>query len=427
MKNLFQVLMLLSMTTLMSSCLKDSCERTTRYTYYTPVYLMAEDVRSGVAVTSPQALKQPGKIYYYDHYLFINDFKRGIHVFDNSDASNPVALAFVNVPGNMDMAVYDGKLYADSYMDMVIFDLAQPSAPTLIGREKDVFNDFQFVQDYGYLVEYKKDTAVEKGDCYNYGAYYKGNGGYYCGDYVCGFGAEVLNITYSTQNSNTSITSGVGGSMSRFTVSGSHLFTLEPSMLKSWSLTDAANPVKMKETYMSWNAETLFPYGDKLFVGTSSGMKIMSIADPNNPTSVSDFEHASACDPVYVSGNTAYITLRDGTTCQGFANQLDVVDITDLSHPSLIKSFGMHHPMGLSVRDEQLFLCEDDAGVKVFDASDKTQIGNRLLSTFGGLQAYDVIALPGSDIVLVVGRDGLHQFKATDGVLHELSVIPVTK
>jgi hypothetical protein len=131
---------------------------------------------------------------------------------------------------------------------------------------------------------------------------------------------------------------------------------------------------------------------------------------------------------VIVSGNTAYVTLRNGSTCQGFVNQLDVVDVSNLSNPSLIRSYDMQNPHGLSVVDQTLYLCEGEFGLKTFDVSDPRKIGERLLDHVTGFAAYDVIVLPPGDHVMVVGQHGLYQFDATDrSDLKQLSIISIER
>lgn len=85
---------------------------------YAPVY-QAESVSTPVTLTSPRSILNPGKIYIYGEYLLVNEINEGIHVFDNSDAAAPEAIGFLDLPGNTDMAIKDGLLYAD-YMGYLV-------------------------------------------------------------------------------------------------------------------------------------------------------------------------------------------------------------------------------------------------------------------------------------------------------------------
>ncbi len=70
-------------------------------------------------------IKNAGKIYLYQNYLFVNDRFKGTHVFDNSDPSMPKHIAYFRVMGNQDIAIQNNILYLDSYTDIVAIDLYQ--------------------------------------------------------------------------------------------------------------------------------------------------------------------------------------------------------------------------------------------------------------------------------------------------------------
>ena len=37
-----------------------------------------------------------------------------VHMYDNSDPSNPVNIGYIAIPGNVDIAIKDGHMYADN-------------------------------------------------------------------------------------------------------------------------------------------------------------------------------------------------------------------------------------------------------------------------------------------------------------------------
>jgi hypothetical protein len=215
--------------------------------------------------------------------------------------------------------------------------------------------------------------------------------------------------------------------MARVTLAKDYLYTLDLAQMHVFDLAESC-PVKGNSVEVRWGIETLFPYGDYLFIGSNNGMLIYDNTNPANPSYLSEFVHAQSCDPVFVSDDVAYVTLRDGNTCQNFINQLDVLDVSDIRNPTLIKTYPMQHPHGLSVLDETLYLCEGQFGLKVFDVADKTTVSSHLLSRVNGVHAFDVIALPYSNVVMVIGEDGLYQYDATDkNNLVELSKIGISR
>lgn len=353
-------------------------------------------------LTKPAKVLRTGKIYIYKNFLFINEVRKGIHIFENSDPSKPVNLAFLKVPGNVDMAISNDILYADSYVDLLAFDISSISSIKQVKRLKDVF--MQFYANHGaqkYVVTYK-DTLVNKGT--------------YAKD------AVFLNAaSYGGSGS-----SGQGGSMARFTLLNDHLYTVGHTDLSLFNTKTAANPTFVKSINLGWGVETIFPYENKLFIGTNTGMHIFNAADAANPVKLSTYSHVFACDPVVVQGKYAYVTLRTGTACRMGSNQLEVVDIEDPTKPKQVSVFPMKNPHGLSVSGNNLFLCEGDFGIKSFNITNKNKIGDNLLQHLKDIKSFDVIAGPKS--LIVTGKDGVYQFNYTNAAnLRQLSKIKLQR
>lgn len=421
----FYVLFLVSL--LATGCEQDQCTRTEEYIAYEPVYKRIDEMRIPAKYVGSQNLTSPGKIFYYKGYLLINEMHKGIHVIDNRNPEAPQNVGFIEVPGNLDMAVNNNILYADSYLDLVSIDISNPVSPVEVNRVQDVFQSFySFDDQLGYLVEYVPTDISRTIDCSNanWGDPMFFQGGVLMaesGTFNSGFGGD------RDISANSSISTSVvsGGSMARFTVADNYLYTIDGAEIKVFDVEQALPALKNQVT-LQWGIETLFPLAGTLFIGSNSGLIIYDISNPELPVYQSTFNHATACDPVVVQGTTAYVTLRDGNECLGFANQLDVVDVSNLNNPSLIKSYPMQNPHGLSVLDETLYLCEGAFGLKTFDIQNSNQISQNLLDHETGFFAYDVIVLPPGDHVMVVGQNGLYQFDASDrSNLKQLSVITI--
>ncbi len=421
--SLLSLMLLVSAALFIGGCEQDKCTRTQEYTAFEPVYKRIDEMRMPVTYGSPKALTAPGKIFYYKGYLLINEMNEGIHVIDNTNPSNPVNLGFINIPGNLDMAVHNDILYADSYLDLVAIDLTQPQAPVEVNRVQDVFQNFYAYSDQiGYLVEYKQTQVKQTIDCSNSNW---GNPIWFEGEFVMTADASFGGQFNPTTSSNINSSVVTGGSFARFTAADKYLYTIDGAEVKVFNV-EQALPVLRNEVTMQWGIETLFPMAGNLFIGSNNGMLIYDISNPAQPEYRSTFAHATACDPVVVNGTTAYVTLRNGNNCQGFVNQLDVIDVSNLDNPNLIRTYPMDNPHGLSVVGETLYLCEGQFGFKTFDASDPKKIGERLQEHLSGFEAYDVIVLPPGDHVMVVGKDGIYQFDATDRTdLKQLSVISI--
>lgn len=86
---------------------------------YEPVYTSRAIMESSVGVKSVQGIKESGKIYIKGDLLFINDVRKGFHVYDNSDPSSPTALHFIEVLGATDLSVRNNMLYINQATDLI--------------------------------------------------------------------------------------------------------------------------------------------------------------------------------------------------------------------------------------------------------------------------------------------------------------------
>ena len=145
---------------------EDKCEEFRSYVDYVPIYETTEELRSQVAFVEPTEINLPGKIYLLGQYLFINEVGNGIHVIDNEDPERPTPIGFINIPGNYDMAGKGQFLYADSYVDLVVFDVSDINNIREVNRVGGVFdnyyNTFGFLDaSAGILVEYEERLVEE--------------------------------------------------------------------------------------------------------------------------------------------------------------------------------------------------------------------------------------------------------------------------
>lgn len=424
--------LLLSTALLFNGCLKDKCNNSATFTEWTPIYVTDADFRPEPKLQAARPLKNPGKIYFYANYMLINEEKEGIHIIDNSNIQSPQNIGFINIAGNVDMAIKGDILYADSYMDLLAIDISNISLPRLVKRTQDVFQG-RFWRDpqRGWLVGYKSELVTKGLDC-NDPRLSGGSTWFREGDRIFSALADASSSKSSFPTSATpssgAAPAGTGGSMARFTLISDYLYIINNSQVQIYTVKKLDNPTLSTTVNVAWNIETLFPFGDKLFIGSTTGMFIYDVSNPLKPVQFSHFAHARMCDPVVAEGSTAYITLRNGTTCQGFNNQLEIVDIKNLRAPKLIKIYPMKNPRGLSVLDNMLYLCDD--GFKIYDVTNAHEVDKNLKAHIAGFDTYDVIAYNNGKqkVAMVIGKDGFYQFDVTNAsVPKELSKIPVVK
>jgi hypothetical protein len=380
----------------------------------------------------PQPLKAIGKIYVKENILFINEPGEGIHIIDNTNPSEPVAKSFLKIPGNFDLSVKGNSLYADSYSDLVVFDLSDMQAVHQVKRLENAFfsnrypNDFYVDPARGLVTGWIEKEAMEvsQSDCSASNIQPM----VYLSEGIAVQDAGSFNAAFNFKSSASAPGNGsgpgAGGSMARFTISGNYLYALDAGYLQPFDISNTADPVSKEKSYVSWDIETIFPYSSNLFVGSSSGMHILDLSNPAAPTKISTYEHIRSCDPVVVDENYAYVTLRSGTECQGFTNQLEVIDIEDVFNPQLLSTYQMTNPHGLGIDNNTLFVCDGAAGLKVFDAKDVNAIDENLLAHYSDVDAFDVIPL--GNVLVMIGADGLFQYDYSDPAnIKLLSHLPV--
>ena len=212
---------------------------------------------------------------------------------------------------------------------------------------------------------------------------------------------------------------GKGGSMARFATSGDYLYTVDNETLNLFDVSSPKDPQEKGKVNLTFGVETIFPFEDKLFIGTQTGMHILSIENPAEPRHISTYEHVVSCDPVVTDGRYAYITLRSGSPCRQAINQLQIVSLEDITKPVLLSEYSMMNPKGLGIdNSKNLFVCDD--GLKMYDATDVMDL--KLKQHFR-IEAYDVI--PYDNHLLVIGSDGFYQYKYTNEKLELLSKIEI--
>jgi hypothetical protein len=382
-----------------------------------PVYLSYEDLRKTIEVTEPAEIRRPGKIYFKDNYIYINEFMEGVHVVNISDPSAPAPEAYIPVPGSVDMAIKDNVLYLDSYTDLVMIDITDPAAPVEQGRIEDILeytlppydNEYPLAEvdeEEGVVTgwEVKEYTREIETNPYPWPIYWE-----YSSD------SRLANMSSIGGGGGGSAGSayGVGGSMARFLTYDKYLYMLQTTnQLKVLDISNTDAPVEKYNKYVGWGLETMFIYDGYMYLGARDGMYIMSLQDPKHPFTTAIYRHITSCDPVVVSGNLAYVTLRSGTMCGGTADLLEVINISDKYDPRRIASYGMDEPYGLGISGSTLFICQGDNGLVVYDAADPLAIKNHKLAEFTNIKVTDVI--PVNNILFAIGDSGFYLYDYSD-------------
>lgn len=404
----------------MCSCLNDKeeeyTEETVTYEINEPVLRAVGEIRQAGAFTAPKKMTEMGKMCFYKDYLYVSAPGEGIHIIDNRQPSAPCAVGFVELPGTYELAIRADRLYADSYIDLVWFDLSDPARPQVKGRVENVFEQVlpPTGNERGY--DYRRCLAVaERAD-----------------SVVVGWKLVTRTETYRrypgyvNDGSNTpnggGASEGLNGSTSRFGLYQSYLYVIGIGRMHIFDLA-GAQPVRIgADIALEGMAETIFTYKDCLFMGTPAGMLIYSLQNPLAPEYCSTVRHIYGCDPVVVENDRAYVTVHSGNACGQSGNLLQVVDVSDVKWPVEIVSYTMTKPLGLGIDRNTLFVCDD--GLKVYRTDDPQQLMANCLLHAPDIKGYDVI--PAGEVLIVMAEDGLYQYDYTDlNRITLLSKLPV--
>ncbi|NNL16612.1 MAG: hypothetical protein HKO81_08225 [Flavobacteriaceae bacterium] len=378
-------------------------------TVATPEIMSKAEFRSSVEVLGPQNIDEAGKIYAYNDYIFVNDQFKGVHIIDNTNPESPQAIAYIKIPGNVDISIKNNYLYADSSVDLVVFDISNINGIEPVERLEDVFsfydyqlpegiqevnwNDFDFNSQVivGWNVTQERREIVNIND----DALFDGGGGIATG------GAET----------------GTGGSLARFQIVDDYLYTVGIYEMAIFNISNLEQPVLANTQYSGWNIETMFQADGYLYLGATNGMYIYSLDNPSSPEFISEFTHWEGCDPVVVDGDYAYLTLRGGNLCGQEESVLEVIDISNKYSPELVASYGLDNPYGLGFKDNFLFVCDGTSGLKVFDKTDPLEV--TMLTQYPDIFTKDVIPL--ENVLLMIGDEILYQYEYTENGVNHIS------
>ncbi len=203
--------------------------------------------------------------------------------------------------------------------------------------------------------------------------------------------------------------SGNGGSLARFTVVGNYLYIADHNNIKTYDISDLDSLRLKGVTPVGFGVETIFPYDDKLFIGSRDGMFIYSIEDPREPKKLGQALHTRSCDPVVANNKYSYVTLRSGSACGPATAGLYIYDIQDIQKPVQVSLLKLDNPYGLGLKDSVVFVCRD-AGLDVVNVKNPSL--PKITHTIADAAYRDVIVY--DDLLICYVTDGLLLYDIAD-------------
>jgi len=406
MKKVFFISLALALT--VYSCTKDAGTISLDYTKATAVYGDLDEIRERPLIQDSRSIINPGKIYVGTEVLLIGEENEGIHVFDNSNPSNPVNILFIQLPFTKEFFVEENIIYAESHYDMVKIDIQNKYNPILEDRLEFALSDAITNNQGQTLVGFNFQEISEKFKINSPEYNQLENTNYLYYNYVQNLiPASAVPASFAG-NGDGSI-----GSVNRIAKQFGHVYAISNSKIHVFSDNMAGLELVNSNGWI-WGTqmETIYAEDEHLFIGSRNSVSIYDISNPESPSYVSEFWHATSCDPVLPNDNVAYTTLRTGdfADCPGDENALITLDITTIINPINVDEQVMISPYGMSIINDQLYVGEGENGMKIFDLSDPFH--PNLVNFDQSVAAYDIISHPTiDDLILTAGPNGIEQYE----------------
>ena len=332
---------------LLNGCLKDT--GTMQYQMNTPIYQTTTQVRAGIKSDAPQPVVNPGKMCVLGNTIFLSEAEKGIHIIDNTNPSSPLNKAFINIPGNEDIAVEGNILYADCYTDLLAIDVSNSNNVVFKNYVAGIFPQRRWVNGY-YMDSGKVITSWivkhVKSDLH----LTVGQGTWSNGSYITPINYNIIYLSSSSSQSMASSSpTGIGGSMSRLAIQNGHLYAVSSQSLYSISIAHPLDPTYLSgiqneldvvnvqnvthptflKKYNLSRPQGLSKDGNTLIV-CDDGLKVYDATDPSNLLLKQSINLSEPYDVICING-LAIVSAKDGLYQFDYSNLANVKQLSKLS------------------------------------------------------------------------------------------------
>lgn len=395
-----------------------------RYEAYEPVYMTRAKLESSIKILQPQKIHSIGKVISHNNYIFVNDPGKGIHIINNHKPKAPKTVAFLQIPGNYDIAIQNNLLFADNATDLLAFSIKNINVPVLLSRSRDAFEEvfpegnphfYHLDPHLGIIVDWKLQHVVEKLDPDGFPEFFTSNG-------------NTIELT-TTDFSKKHITrpfhpSGLSNSLSRLRVSNNQVYTLLGKSIGVYQFTNPIAPIKLNTIATNKTAETLFLHKEMLFAVGKKETQLFSLEKPESPAFLSSTEHWTSSSSAVLHNKKVILTHHTSTDNKTESDQLSVLDLQNVYEPKVQFSFAMTNPLGLALYKQHLYICDGNAGLKIHKSDTSQKMTSRAEMQYPEIHAVDIIPL--KNTLLLIFDDGIKQYAVEkNNTLKEISLISI--
>ena len=159
---------LLFLTILLTQCVVPEDEPSISFSEnsaYAPVLITRNSANSLIKSQSPKSINTPGKFYIYNQFILLVDGHEGVHIFDNTDQTNPINIGFITISNISDVSIYKNVMYANQSTDLVAIDITNPLDVHFLNRIPSISSEFPpdgLFPKTKYTNDRPKNTIVSK-------------------------------------------------------------------------------------------------------------------------------------------------------------------------------------------------------------------------------------------------------------------------
>jgi hypothetical protein len=392
-KLLLNGVIFLSLAVCMYGC-RSECKQTIYYTANVPLYEAKSVIRSSVQIETPLQIDSVAEMLSYKQSLFFRNGTDGIHIVDNANPGQPENHTYIKIKPCFAMEAHDDQLFVIHGTDLVVLDISNPKAPTLMHRVNDRYNgDFAKVD--SFVVDYRREEVVKVLDDFS------------CGDQFIFPEDEV-------------VAGGISAPHGQLLALQNNLYSSDNQSLITYSLHGSAMPLFTNRNRLFNNfpgAQLTIMLDSLLLFGTGSGYQAFDITrNPNIPSDVGGFFAGGNCNHAAFWDSLSFAPMFQEKENDQFCFSRPVIGIVDIStRRSLTEVSGYIQPMYVHTHNERLLLCNGTGGFRVFERPDRITLSDYTDQSGESTNVHARLGmLLGDKNAIIYGNDGLFQYDIQD-------------